>query len=396
MDDVLFFEKLEINSPESDEVSVGLFNASNYLDNDQLEESAYFSWQAFPRSSIDKGLEAGFVYLNNGELSNANGSSVARHFIYQNTQHRRRLISRSTNEVPSFSLSNSIFSYHVNVGHGNCSIVFDTKRKFLLLIDCSKYDYRNKTYYYSNVSDCLDYIKTKHNIASLRIDVIMQTHPHYDHYSGFQELMKQGLVDSRTVIYINQYYSMPNPTYNKILSQIYALGCRTVEPVVSNSNSWLRIIHPDARVVKTENTVYGHLNPIVDRNPNNTSVVFSVSSKTKSFMFTGDIETDGWNRIAGCKPYLLNSDFLAISHHGSQNGHIRTKCPVNIPITSVANCIHPKAQALIMGRSGAYSGLPSKQVTLDFPHAIYSEMDRSGVNRKFVEIDWSTSRIVWF
>jgi hypothetical protein len=407
MDDVFFFEKLDINSPDSEnspgrenspdseQVSIGLFNASRYLDNPDSEEGAYFSWQSFPRSSIDKRLEAGFVYLHKGSLSNANGSSVARRFIFQNTQHRRHLISKTIKEVPSFSLSDAVFSYHVNVGHGNCSIIYDAGKNFALLIDCSKYDFRNKKYYYSNVDQCLSYIKKKHGIATMKIDVMVQTHPHYDHYSGFEELIKQGFVNPSTVVYINQYYSMPSPIYNKILSQINSLGCRIVEPVVNNSGPGLRIVHPSSRVVKTKNTIYNDLNPIIEPNPNNASIVFSISNNNKSFMFTGDIETDGWNRITGCMPYLRYSDFLALAHHGSQNGHLRTKCPVNRSITSVANCIKPRAQTLIMGRSGAYSGLPSNVVVQSFPSAIYSEMDQSGNHSRFVEIDWSTGCAVW-
>jgi len=393
---VYFFEAIGAESEQDNLTAVTLFNATEYYENSELEDGAYFSTVKIPQEKVDASLQAGFVYYENNLLTNANADSISRHFIFQNTNLRRSLINNSLSESQRVEYSDQVYSYHINVGHGNCSLVFDKATNSLTIIDCSKYDYLIGRSYISNIDDCLIHIKEKFGIFNLNADILVLTHPHYDHYSGMEYLICNNIVTSNTVVYINQYYSMPSPKLNSLLKQIGDLGSRTIEPLVSNSISSFDILYPSSRVVKTGLTVYNHLNPIVEKNPNNASMVFRLLSQSGSFMFTGDIETEGWNRISNCAPYLRGSRYYAVSHHGSINGHLRSKCPAKFSIASVADCLFEDTQSVLMGRQNAYHSMPSSLVLSDLPHTISSEMDLTGVPKRYLEIEWSSGAFAWY
>lgn len=49
-----------------------------------------------------------------------------------------------------------------------------------------------------------------------------------------------------------------------------------------------------------------------------------------------------------------------------------------------------------MGRKGAYNNIPSKKVITDFPNAVFSEYDKSGITANYLEIEWSTGTQNWY
>jgi hypothetical protein len=396
MDKVYFLESIERSYAEQNYSSVTLFDASLFYEVDDLEMSEYYTTATLYNDRIITGNLSGFVYFNSDAITNANGSSIAKHFIYQNTALRRLLINNSTSELQMEVLSNIVFSYHVNVGHGNCSFVVDEGNKTIWAIDCSNYDYLIKMSYQDNINYCIDHIKRRFGFRDFNINYFILTHQHFDHYSGIARLMDIEAINSRTVIYLNQYYSMPSPVFNKTIQRIGHLGLKIVEPVTANSNSSLEILYPPNRLVKTKNTIYNHLNPIIDPNPNNASIVFNLKSSKQSFMFTGDIETDAWDKINNCIPYLRECNFYAVSHHGSINGHLRRNCVASRMIESVADCLDGRALPIIMGRTNAYSGVPSKLVLSDFKNVAYSEKDNLGKNARFLEVDWSSNAFKWY
>jgi len=392
---VYFLENIEINSENQDYSHITLFDASLYYESDKHELSQYFSTLEIQNNNILISYSSGFVYFKNNVITNANGNSIARHFRYQNTRLRGFLIKNSSNEVNVEKLSNNIYSYHVNVGHGNCSFVVDQDKQVIWAIDCSNYDYLIKSSYQANIQFCIDHIKNKFGLSDFRINYFVLTHPHFDHYSGIDNLINMGAVNSNTIIYLNQYYSMPNPIFNRILKRIVQLGSKTVEPLIANSNPTLEILYPSNRVVKTKTTIYNHLNPIIAPKPNNASVVFNLKSSQNTFLFTGDIETTAWDTIGTCVPYLRECNFYAVSHHGSINGHLRNYCVVNKSINSVSDCLDGRALPIIMGRTNSYLDVPSPRVLSDFGNVVYSEKDQNGKNAKFLELDWSNKILNW-
>lgn len=67
-----------------------------------------------------------------------------------------------------------LYTYHINVGHGNHSlIVFKVNnRVHIWMVDCSDYDFVSHRYYRANIDNCLKYIKQKFQLVDpIHIDV---------------------------------------------------------------------------------------------------------------------------------------------------------------------------------------------------------------------------------
>ncbi|OYT68242.1 MAG: hypothetical protein CFK48_12235, partial [Armatimonadetes bacterium CP1_7O] len=53
--------------------------------------------------------------------------------------------------------------------------------------------------------------------------------------------------------------------------------------------------------------------------PNNNSLVFRIDAPGGSFLFTGDVEREGRQRLYAVRA-RLQADVLKVSHHGAANG----------------------------------------------------------------------------
>ncbi len=276
-----------------------------------------------------------------------------------------------------------LYTYHINVGHGNHSlIVFIANNKVhIWMVDCSDYDFVSHRYYRANIDDCLKHIKQKfHLIDPIHIDVVMLTHPHYDHYSGINYYINNKLIDNQTVVYVNLKYRIASHNYNNLLANLNRLGVRIVEPFSHNSNKNIRILYPDI----------GSFD--IRLSPNNISSVYNIRFDNQSyFVFPGDLEQDGWKLmdVTKCFPYMTCTHYYAISHHGSINGHLRyTACPYNRKSNNIKDCLSLHTVPVLMGRDKAFSGIYASQVLADFNGRIlYSEKDDSNTPCSFLEID---------
>lgn len=99
-----------------------------------------------------------------------------------------------------------VYSYHLNVGHGNCSIIVyrENGSYNIWMVDCSVFDFTNKHNYASNLDACMDFIKKKFEIC--KISKLLITHLHFDHINGIEHLIKRGWIDSNTEVWMNIHY----------------------------------------------------------------------------------------------------------------------------------------------------------------------------------------------
>ena len=105
-------------------------------------------------------------------------------------------------------------------------------------------------------------------------------------------------------------------------------------------------------------------------------------------LFTGDIETEGWEIVSACKPYLCASTYYCIAHYGSITGHLRNICvPEGLKVTTLADCASLTELQVLMGRDGAYRGVFSSTVISDFRNIIKTED-----TDHYIEIEWSSGR----
>ena len=129
--------------------------ASYYISRNQLND----------KNIIDENnvlIEGKYVLYKDKRFYNADNHPV----VAMNNDYIRYLISNIENNeffnhpiMPSGHISN-VRSYHINVGHGNCSIiVFNNDSRWqMLMIDSSAFDFINRLDYYSNIKECLNEI----------------------------------------------------------------------------------------------------------------------------------------------------------------------------------------------------------------------------------------------
>ena len=304
-----------------------------------------------------------------------------------------------------------VTSYHINVGHGNCSVILIESGAFyqIWMVDCSVVDKTEKwKSYVDNLDDCLKEIRIrleKTENEKLKIDRFFLTHLHHDHYNGLEYLIDHKYIDCGTLCYVNLYYHMASPSYLRILRKLLNAKVKFIEPVAMNSNNTVRFLHPECRIYRSKATMVDvpEKKRIVGKPVNDSSAVVFLKLGGKTMVFSGDLEQNGFKAMSGegtCSPYLFASDFYVISHHGSINGHPDMDCcKKKRPIPNIMDCVTKrKNKVLLMGRSGAYSGIYSVQVENywnGLGNLVYTEKDATGKAVKFVELNWKNGTVVY-
>ena len=296
-------------------------------------------------------------------------------------------------------------SYHINVGHGNCSIIQlkVDKSHELWMVDCSHREKPSSTSYTHNIEACFDEIakELRVNVMSLRIRRFMLTHTHFDHYNGLKLLIDKGWIDRSTIIYMNLKYRCSSKYLTQPLNDLYNLGCKFVCPIKQNPSTPLplSILYPDKPTFKNKNDVPTTITSYrIENSVNNSSVVYRIGTPKKSIVFPGDLEKKGFLDMSGrtvCTPHIFSAIYYCISHHGSLTGHPFDMPCIHVP--TVLECInHQLDKAILMGRDHAYNGIYDPQVITDFgKKIIYTEKNPSGHPNTFVEIDWSTGNVIY-
>lgn len=408
---LLFVDSISTVDSEEGGVRLSLLPVGEY--NPQIEIPRYLSRIEFQKAGIKEGQ---YVFYEKGDFSNGNTSKVAKGEIMRNAMVRYRLLQKDKDKsFPPISLDTedaSIYSYHVNVGHGNCSIIVQKKEDglYIIMVDCSERENSKSHSHWPNIDKCIKHIEEKHNHGvQLHIDRILITHPHYDHYSGMEKLIDDKYIDSKTIFFINLYYHMPAGAYTDLLEKIEKLRCIIIEPKKSNSDSIFSIFHPHKTVAKKK--IKGME---VDRvsNANNASVVCLLRFGENSIVFTGDIEKRGWKKLLSditncdeCRSIFFPT-YYCISHHGSENGHCDKEklCELRGPthaksghftrpgniIRNVFLCRDYRVtykDAILMGRDGSYHGIYCRQVL-----SAYHMLHKTESCPAFIEMDWATNQ----
>lgn len=303
-------------------------------------------------------------------------------------------------------------SYHVNVGHGNCSIILirqgDSHQ--IWMVDCALYEAPNLVVSWTNheatFESCLDDIASELNMnrQSLFIDHFLLTHMHNDHYNGLKYLINKGLVNRRTIYYMNLHYQMPSKNLNEILQLMVDKSFNhIVEPLSCNSTSCIRILHPDCRIYRDHNSILISASRYrLESNPNNSSAVYAILLAGKIMIFPGDLEMEGFEKMtasANCNPVWNHIDFFVVSHHGSKNGIPYKQCKSQNKFRTPLLCFRRNLMiSVLMGRDGAFRGIYSKRACytydiLSHRGLYYSEKDSNGSCLRYLSIDWNNGQM---
>lgn len=341
-------------------------------------------------SSLHIVQEGHYVYLSGDkEFESADHDSRVEQIRKRYNELIEILMSQKIeSNATSYSNINILYSYHINVGHGNHSlIVFEAdKETHIWMVDCSNYDFLQKKYYCKNIDNCLKHIKQNFHLNSPQIDVVMLTHPHYDHYSGIRYYIQNTFIDKNTLFYINLNYNITSHNFNNLLSKISTLQSRIIEPFVDNSNNNIKILYPELNDFKKHKLSFNNMSSVYNICFNNTSY----------FIFPGDLEKAGWKIMdvfKHCKDFE-DVQLYAISHHGSINGHLKKS---NLTQVRILHAITLNAIPILMGRDKAFRGIYSSQVIKHFKgNILYSEKDDRNNPASFLEIGLKTSTKSWY
>jgi len=173
------------------------------------------------------------------------------------------------------------------------------------------------------------------------IDLVILTHPEYDHMAGLIEVLKT--------------YEVKNILWTGIVRDTAEYG------------EWKRLIgEEDARLIIAQKSLRIHLdNSYIDvlapfenlegqemKDSNNTSIVTRLVFGEKSFLFAGDIEKSMEKKLieSGAE---IDSDVLKVAHHGSKTSSI----------PEFVEKVSPEVAVISVGKENKY-GHPHEE-TLD-------------------------------
>lgn len=344
---------------------------------------------------------------SDGLFRYGNDSPIAFALRNESRELRTLLIERyvSVDNLPinNYGLLKKVISWHVNVGHGNCSLIlqlFENDNYELWMIDSSTYDYLQRRDYSHDLYHCLSDIAhlVGIDLKDLHISKFMLTHTHFDHYNGLKYLIKHGYVDASTIVYANLYYECSSPEWKKVMDELKNTGCHFVEPRKDCMQlGEIRVYHPEHRLYKNASEVAAGSTDRAEPHVNDSSVVYGICLFDRIMVFPGDLEQKGFKNLIinhSCSRDLFDSCYYAVSHHGSANGH-----PTMICLRSdqeVADCIFNNLEvAVLMGRDHAYSGIYDPNVVSAFGSKLHRTdvYNGSGQPAMYLRLEWSTGNV---
>ncbi|HPQ41378.1 MAG TPA: ComEC/Rec2 family competence protein [bacterium] len=160
-----------------------------------------------------------------------------------------------------------------------------------------------------------------------RIDTLMMTHPHADHYGGMQALLNSGIEIGE---FLDPGMDHPTQSYRTLLETVGRLGIPFREIRAPNTLNWdsdvlVQVIWPEEGFSAD--------------NPNNASIVFRLVYGDVVYLFAGDAEAVVEGVLNAYGPGLRTT-VLKVPHHGSDTSSTRSFMEYVIPrlaVISVGN-----------------------------------------------------------
>lgn len=158
-------------------------------------------------------------------------------------------------------------------------------------------------------NNLLAYLK---NRKIKKLDLIIITHPHLDHYGGLIKVLKE-MKDLEITQVFDSGAKTTSSTYAQLLEQFLAKKVkfkipRKGEEITYNKDLNLKLLAPQEPLLKNTKS-----------DINNSSIVSKLTYKDISFLFTGDTEEESQNQIlSSFSSTDLKSSILKVAHHGSR------------------------------------------------------------------------------
>lgn len=139
-----------------------------------------------------------------------------------------------------------------------------------------------------------------------KIELMILTHPHDDHFNGLIDVINNYQVESIIMPAADTH----NQKYDYFIQ------------LIKEKN--IRIIYPNNQLlIKVDNITLTILYPITDQiihqeNENDYSIVIKITSPKNSILTSGDLSSEKENEIAKKYGQSLQANILKINHHGSK------------------------------------------------------------------------------
>jgi competence protein ComEC len=178
-------------------------------------------------------------------------------------------------------------------------------------------------------------------IDDRKIEEVIITHPHADHISGLNEVIKRYEI-GKIVLTKVEYES---ETYKNLLKLIEEREIETTAPNIGD----VEYVFDQGKITYLWP---GKETPNFQNNLNNTSLVFRLDYGEFNCIFSGDAERESWIEIfKNSRKYLENIIAIKIPHHGSRTG-------LNMEMTEA---ISPKIAIISLGINNKF-GFPHQEI----------------------------------
>lgn len=213
----------------------------------------------------------------------------------------------------------NLYIYVLNVGQADTSIIITPKGN-IVIIDAVRPD---------KLADLLGKLGL---VAGSKIEYLVITHPHTDHFQGVDRLLKDYDISSVSLSPFWNNCGLGPPSYRALLNNIENKKC------IVNFISGYNRIYPDGSLktvgeeqVFNEDSFFiellGPPNSIVDRlerdnklNANHLSILSRLNWKKFSMIIAGDAQMENWAHFDSEGMLSTSCDILRTAHHGSCNG----------------------------------------------------------------------------
>ena len=198
----------------------------------------------------------------------------------------------------SVSAARALNVYFISVGQGDCEYIELPNGKNVL-IDGGPSD--------SADSPLAEFL-ARHNVT--KIDYVVLSHPHSDHYKGLRYVFNNFTVGN---FYDTRMDNAGSATDNALRDQIRDLGVNVTYPAPGDTLDW------DSNVqAKVFNSCPASTQSSSGRDINNCSIVIKVAYQHSSVLFTGDMENEVESALVSTYGSELQADVLKVGHHGSK------------------------------------------------------------------------------
>jgi len=190
---------------------------------------------------------------------------------------------------PTLPTGRDSYQVHfVDVGQGDSELII-TPNKKTILIDGGEQG-----------TGIVSYLKS---VGVNQIDVMVNTHPHSDHYGGLIDIFNSGMPVKKV---ITNGRSANTELFNQFLDDIISSNAEYVEAQRGDKFS----------VDGMDFYVVSPTKDYTSDDVNNTSLVIWMKYNGTSFLFTGDQSFDAENNLLA-SGININADILKVGHHGS-------------------------------------------------------------------------------